>query len=95
MGDENILPTLNEQNYQAILAKKSQYWIRQRTGFSVGRSAGNPPSKSLNPKGKNFFSQPRDLVTTNKMDIKTFEKEQKKLLTNPEIAQAWLEYQSQ
>ncbi|CCI01051.1 hypothetical protein MICAC_1520005 [Microcystis aeruginosa PCC 9443] len=25
MGDENILPTLNEQNYQAILAKKSQY----------------------------------------------------------------------
>jgi hypothetical protein len=29
------------------------------------------------------------------MDIKTFEKEQKKLLTNPEIAQAWLDYQSQ
>ena len=29
------------------------------------------------------------------MDIKTFEKQQKKLLANPEIAQAWLEYQSQ
>jgi hypothetical protein len=29
------------------------------------------------------------------MDIKTFEKEQKKLLANPEISQAWLDYQSQ
>ncbi|MEB3122216.1 MAG: hypothetical protein VKL41_13455 [Snowella sp.] len=28
------------------------------------------------------------------MDIKVFEKEQKKLLQNPEIAQAWCEYQS-
>jgi len=42
-----------------------------------------------------FFAQHNELVTKNKMDIKAFEKEQKKLLQNTEIANAWLEYQSQ
>jgi hypothetical protein len=55
----------------------------------------NPPWEVFKPQAKEFFSQHSDLVTKNKMDIKTFEKEQKKLLTNPEIAQAWLDYQSQ
>lgn len=55
----------------------------------------NPPWEIFKPQGKEFFAQYSDLVTKNKMDIKTFEKQQKKLLANPEIAEAWLEYQSQ
>lgn len=55
----------------------------------------NPPWEIFKPQAKEFFAQYSDLVTKNKMDIKTFEKQQKKLLANPEIAEAWLEYQSQ
>ena len=55
----------------------------------------NPPWEIFKPQAKEFFAKYSDLVTKNKMDIKTFEKEQKKLLQNPEIAQAWNEYQSQ
>jgi len=55
----------------------------------------NPPWEIFKPQAKEFFARYSDLVTKNKMDIKTFEKEQKKLLQNPEIAQAWNEYQSQ
>lgn len=54
----------------------------------------NPPWEIFKPQAKEFFAHHSDLVTKNKMDIKTFEKEQKKLLENSEIAQAWLEYQS-
>ncbi|WP_205371210.1 Eco57I restriction-modification methylase domain-containing protein [Thermoleptolyngbya sp. PKUAC-SCTB121] len=54
----------------------------------------NPPWETFKPQAKEFFVNHSDLVTKNKMDIKAFEKEQKKLLSNPEIAAAWLEYQS-
>ncbi len=55
----------------------------------------NPPWEIFKPQAKEFFAEYSDLVTKNKMDIKTFEKQQQKLLANPEIAAAWLEYQSQ
>lgn len=55
----------------------------------------NPPWEIFKPQAKEFFAKYSDLVTKNKMDIKTFEKEQKKLLQDPEIAAAWCEYQSQ
>jgi hypothetical protein len=55
----------------------------------------NPPWEIFKPQAKEFFAQHNELVTKNKMDIKAFEKEQKKLLQNPEIAEAWLEYQNQ
>ncbi|MDB9348424.1 Eco57I restriction-modification methylase domain-containing protein [Nodularia spumigena] len=55
----------------------------------------NPPWEIFKPQAKEFFAQHNELVTKNKMDIKAFEKEQKKLLENQAISQAWLEYQSQ
>ncbi len=55
----------------------------------------NPPWEIFKPQAKEFFAEYSDLVTKNKMDIKTFEKQQQKLLANPEIAEAWLKYQSQ
>jgi hypothetical protein len=64
-----------------------------RGGFDA--IIANPPWEIFKPQAKEFFAKYSDLVTKNKMDIKTFEKEQKKLLQNPEIAVAWNEYQSQ
>ncbi|MDJ0617511.1 MAG: putative DNA binding domain-containing protein [Calothrix sp. MO_192.B10] len=55
----------------------------------------NPPWEIFKPQAKEFFAQHNELVTKNKMDIKTFEKEKKKLLQNSEIAEAWLGYLSQ
>jgi hypothetical protein len=55
----------------------------------------NPPYETFKPQAKEFFAIHSDLVQKKKMDIKAFEKEQKRLLQDPEIAQAWCEYQSQ
>lgn len=67
--------------------------IEERGGFDA--IITNPPWETFKPQAKEFFAQYSDLVTKNKMDIKTFEKEQSKLLANSEIARSWLEYQSQ
>ncbi|MBE9237901.1 Eco57I restriction-modification methylase domain-containing protein [Anabaena aphanizomenioides LEGE 00250] len=67
--------------------------IIARGGFDI--ILGNPPWEIFKPQAKEFFAEYSDIVTKNKMDIKTFEKQQKQLLENPEIATAWLEYQSQ
>ncbi|MFM6038543.1 MAG: Eco57I restriction-modification methylase domain-containing protein, partial [Sphaerospermopsis kisseleviana] len=67
--------------------------IIAKGGFDI--ILGNPPWEVFKPQAKEFFAEYSDIVSKNKMDIKTFEKQQKQLLENPEIATAWLEYQSQ
>jgi hypothetical protein len=67
--------------------------IAERGGFDA--IIANPPWEVFKPNGKEFFAQHSDLVTKNRMDIKEFEKKQKELLQDPEIAIAWLDYQNQ
>ncbi|MBD2150179.1 ATP-binding protein [Pseudanabaena sp. FACHB-1277] len=66
--------------------------VFERGGFDA--IIANPPWEIFKPQAKEFFAHHSELVTKNKMDIKTFEKEQKKLLESPDVAIAWLEYQS-
>lgn len=67
--------------------------IKEKGGFDV--IIANPPWEVFKPNAKEFFAEYSDLITKKKMDIKSFEKQQKKLLQDREIAGAWLEYQSQ
>ena len=67
--------------------------IIAKGGFDI--ILGNPPWEIFKPQAKEFFAEYSDLVTRRKMDIKTFEKEQKQLLENSDVAAAWLRYQSQ
>jgi hypothetical protein len=67
--------------------------ISERGGFDV--IIANPPWEVFKPNAKEFFAQYSDLVTKKNMDIKAFEKKQKELLQDPEIAKAWADYQSQ
>ncbi len=54
----------------------------------------NPPWETFKPQAKEFFEEHSELVTKNKMTIKEFEKEQARLLKDPAICAAWLEYLS-
>jgi Putative DNA-binding domain len=67
--------------------------MMERGGFDA--IIANPPWEVFKPNAKEFFAQHSDLVTKKNMDIKAFEKKQKELLQDPEIAEAWVEYQSQ
>jgi hypothetical protein len=67
--------------------------IGQRGGFDA--IITNPPWETFKPNAKEFFAQYSELVKKKKTDIKAFEKEQEKLLKDPEVATPWLEYQSQ
>jgi len=86
-------------NVDDIAALKPCHWgyhfdkILERGGFDA--IITNPPWEIFKPQAKEFFAQHNELVTKNKMDIKVFEKEQKRLLQNPEVDDAWLEYQCQ
>jgi hypothetical protein len=66
--------------------------VFERGGFDA--IIANPPWEIFKPNAKEFFENYSDLIQKKKMDIKSFQKEQKKILENPEIAEAWLEYQS-
>jgi Alw26I/Eco31I/Esp3I family type II restriction m6 adenine DNA methyltransferase len=54
----------------------------------------NPPWEIFKPQAKEFFNDYSQIVTKNKMTIKEFEKEKKKLLQESETLEAWLAYQS-
>ncbi len=67
--------------------------VFERGGFDA--IIANPPWEIFKPQAKEFFAHHSELVTKNKMDIKTFEKEQKKLLESADVAAAWNKYQNQ
>jgi hypothetical protein len=52
--------------------------IIARGGFDI--ILGNPPWEIFKPQAKEFFAEYSNLVTKNKMDIKTFEKQRKQML---------------
>ena len=66
--------------------------VQRRGGFDI--ILANPPWEVFKPQAKEFFAEHSEVVTKNKMTIKEFEKEQTKLLLNPEVRAAWLEYES-
>ncbi|MEK6283254.1 MAG: ATP-binding protein [Acidobacteriota bacterium] len=66
--------------------------INQKGGFDAILT--NPPWEIFKPNSKEFFQEFSDLVTKKKMTIHEFEKAQAKLLRDPELQQAWLEYLS-
>ncbi|HEX2092562.1 MAG TPA: DNA methyltransferase, partial [Longimicrobiaceae bacterium] len=75
------------------------HWAYEFDEVLVGRGGfdviiTNPPWDAFKPQGKEFFAEYSELVTTNKMTIKEFEREQGKLLKNGEVREAWLKYHS-
>ncbi len=64
--------------------------MEKKGGFDV--ILANPPWEVFKPNAKEFFQEHSDVISKNNMRIEDFEKEQKKLLKQPEVRRAWLEY---
>ncbi|MHC5761287.1 Eco57I restriction-modification methylase domain-containing protein [Nostoc sp.] len=81
-----------------IAALKPFHWgyhfdkVLERGGFDA--IITNPPWETFQPDAKEFCSEYSDVVSKKKMDIKDFEVELKRLLTDTKIQKAWLKYQS-
>ncbi len=54
----------------------------------------NPPWDVFQTDEKEFFQQYDELIQKKKLDIKSWEKQREKLLKDPQIQQAWLDYAS-
>jgi hypothetical protein len=92
-------PTKRALTAADIAALRPFHWgyefdqiLNERGGFDA--IITNPPWEIFKPQAKEFFAEHSALVTTNKMTIKDFEKEQTRLLDDRTIRDKWLEYQS-
>ena len=66
--------------------------IEKRGGFDA--IITNPPWESVEPNAKEFFAEYSNSVFKNKMSLNDFKLELEHLLSDEEIKNAWLEYQS-
>lgn len=83
-----------------ITALKPFHWgfefdeiLNKKGGFDAILT--NPPWEIFKPNSKEFFQDYSDLVTKKKMTIHEFEAHQTKLLKDPDLREAWLEYLSE
>lgn len=66
--------------------------LNERGGFDA--IITNPPWETFQPNAKEFFSEYSNVVSKKKMDIKDFETELERLLTDKQIKTVWLDYLS-
>ncbi|WP_414528442.1 Eco57I restriction-modification methylase domain-containing protein [Nodularia chucula] len=85
-------------NNQYIEELKPFHWgyhfdkVLERGGFDA--IITNPPWETFQPNAKEFCSEYSDIVSKNKMDVKEFEAELNRLLSDTKFQQKWLKYQS-